>query len=238
MPRLLDLFCGAGGCAAGYHRAGFEVVGVDHRPMPRYLKSGASEFIQADALIYLHAHGREFDAIHASPPCQAYSSARHLPQKGPRREHPDLIGITRELLIASGKPWIIENVSGAPLYDTMMLCGSMFGLAVRRHRFFEGSFLLLSGKRCRHPTEAKYVAGRSANSSRPNRSTVVMVYGSSGSRGHVSQWKEAMGIDWMTGAELSQAIPPAYTLEIGHQLLNALATSGTASPPPDAPPHS
>ena len=144
-PRLLDLFCGAGGCSVGYSRAGFDVVGVDNRPMPRY----PFTFVQGDALEYLAAHGGEFDAIHASPPCQRYSvlAAMH-----PDREYPDLLQPARELLEASGKPWVIENVETAPMEREanlfgfgVLLCGSMFGLGVprgylRRHRCFETSF--------------------------------------------------------------------------------------------------
>lgn len=108
-PRLLDLFCGAGGAAAGYYRAGFEVVGVDLAPQPRF----PFPFVQADALAHLADHGREFDAIHASPPCQAYSICGALPQC--QRDYPRLLEPVRELLVASGRPWILENVVGAPL---------------------------------------------------------------------------------------------------------------------------
>lgn len=107
-PRLLDLFCGAGGCAVGYSRAGFEVVGVDSAPMSRF----PFEFHQADALEYLAEHGHEFDAIHASPPCQAYSTLRHMPHA---KKHPDLVAVTRAALLAANKPYVIENVPGAPL---------------------------------------------------------------------------------------------------------------------------
>lgn len=213
-PKLLDLFCGAGGVAVGYHRSGFDIVGVDIAPQKNY----PFEFIRADALEYVRAHGHEYEAIHASPPCQAFSSARFLPQKNGHRQHPELVEPTRNLLIASGKPWVIENVVGSPLCRPLLLCGSMFGLAVRRHRLFESSMILFAPGLCLHPTEAKYVAGRSRSSKRANRSTVVMVYGKGGSRGHIGQWKAAMGIDWMTMGELSQAIPPAYTHHIGKQL--------------------
>jgi DNA (cytosine-5)-methyltransferase 1 len=136
-PRLLDLFCKAGGAGMGYSRAGFEVVGVDKEPQQRYPFC----FVQADALEYAAACGHCFDAIHASPPCQADSIMRRGRWKG--REHPQLIPQTRELLISSGKPYVIENVVGADLIDPIMLCGSMFGLRtkhgsqLRRHRLFE-----------------------------------------------------------------------------------------------------
>src|SRR5665213_3193952 len=129
-PRLLDLFSGAGGAAVGYHRAGFEVVGVDIKPQPHY----PFEFRQKDALWVLEGETMEgFDAIHASPPCQAYSKARKL--QGLR--HPDLIASVRELLLAISLPYVIENVPGAPLRNPVLLCGEMFGLGVRRERLFE-----------------------------------------------------------------------------------------------------
>src|SRR3990167_3259097 len=132
MPRLLDLFCGAGGSAVGYSRAGFDdIVGVDNRPMPRY----PFTFVQADALEYVAEHGREFDAIHASPPCQGYSVMRNLPWLK-AKEYPLLIEPTRELLEAFGKPWIIENVMGAKL-RAGWLCGTMFDLPIFGHRYFE-----------------------------------------------------------------------------------------------------
>lgn len=143
--RLLDLFCCAGGSGEGYRRAGFEVTGVDIMPQPRYM-AGRGTFIQADALEYLKEHGAEFDAIHASPPCQRYSSMTKGRWKD--RQHPDLIAPTRDLLKAIGKPWIIENVPGAPLKYAVLLCGTMFGLQtpegsqLRRHRLFETSFPL------------------------------------------------------------------------------------------------
>lgn len=209
-PRLLDLFCGAGGCAVGYHRAGFDVVGVDAKPQPRY----PFEFHQGDAFEFLEAHGHEFDAIHASPPCQAYSVCGGW---RPQAEHPTLIEPVRELLTATGLPFVIENVVGAPLHGAAMLCGSAFGLRVRRHRIFEGSFPLF-GTQCRHGEQGPCVG----------------VYGNQGRRiGHwlgrarnVADASNAMGIDWMTWRELTQAIPPAYTEFIGRQLLRVVAARG------------
>jgi DNA (cytosine-5)-methyltransferase 1 len=136
-PRLLDLFSGAGGCAMGYHRAGFDVVGVDNRTQPRF----PFAFVQADALEYLAAHGQEYDAIHASPPCQAYSRATAW--RGKRSAHPDLIDATRTALLTTGRPYVIENVQEARfrLREPLMLCGSFFGLRIRRHRYFEAPSL-------------------------------------------------------------------------------------------------
>lgn len=210
--RLLDLFCGAGGCAVGYHRSGFtDIVGVDSRPMPRY----PFAFVQADALEYLCEHGHEFDAIHASPPCQAYSRARN---NGSGTNAPKLIEATRALLENSGRSWVIENVPGAPLYYSIELCGSTFGLGASgmdlpRHRLFESSVFMLAPP-CRH-----------------RRGKTMGVYGNGTNAWHrkkigrclgIAEMREAMGIDWMTRAELSQAIPPAYTEFIGRQLLSHL----------------
>ena len=133
MAKLLDLFCGAGGAGYGYHQAGFEVTGVDNE----YMRDYPFEFHQADALEYLEKHSQEFDVIHASPPCQAYSAMQHIHKN--HEEHPDLVEPVRKLLIASGKPYIIENVIGAPLRVDLMLCGTMFGLRIIRHRIFESN---------------------------------------------------------------------------------------------------
>jgi len=210
-PRLLDLFCGAGGCSVGYHRAGFDVVGVDSKPMPRY----PFESIQADALEYLAEHGREFDAIHASPPCQQYSVTKSIWGK----EYADLIPATRELLHATGKPWVIENVQPAPL-GGIVLCGMMFGLKVYRHRRFESSELLFAPHHPRHKERAVAV-GHKANDGQ--FMTVA---------GHISSIavaRKAMGIDWMTRAELVQAIPPAYTEYVGKQLLAVVQSTPIAA---------
>jgi DNA (cytosine-5)-methyltransferase 1 len=222
-PRLLDLFCKAGGAAVGYHRAGFDVVGVDHEPQPRF----PFAFHQADALDFLRGHGREFDAIHASPPCQAYTVSRTRSKH--RKRHQDLVGPVRKLLGEAGRPWVIENVVGAPLYFAAVLCGSMFGLGaagddgtfrpLRRHRLFESSFLLLSPGCACGSGEKIGVYGNGggwANRHDPDRR---------GYKGHVGESRAAMGIDWMTIAELSQAIPPAYTEFVGRQLLSALGGS-------------
>ena len=131
-PRLLDLFCCAGGAGAGYAKAGFEVVGVDLHPQPRY----PFEFHQADAMTF-DLSG--FDAIHASPPCQAYTV---LGGREDLSHYPDLVDAVRERLQAAGVPWIIENVPGAPLRDPITLCGAMFGLRSYRHRLFESSVQL------------------------------------------------------------------------------------------------
>ena len=214
-PRLLDLFCGAGGAAMGYYRAGFDVVGIDHIAQKHY----PFEFIQADALEYCAVHGEEFDVIHASPPCQAYSNiTRGLHAD---KHYPDLIEPTRNALLKTGKKYVIENVPGAPLINPILLCGSMFGLGLpdghwlRRHRYFEVNFFVGLTPACQH------------NKSRQ----AIGVYGASGGyckqrntyRGfNVLERSAAMGIDWMTNPELTQAIPPAYTEFIGRQIIAIL----------------
>lgn len=211
-PRLLDLFCGAGGCTKGYQRAGFHVTGVDLNPQPRYC---GEVFFQADALEFLRDHGREFDAIHASPPCQGYS---RMPRRG--REYPMLIESVRSALELAGAPWVIENVVGAPLRDPVTLCGWTFGLKTYRHRLFESSVTLTAPAHIRHP-EACPRAGRRG----------IAEGGFISVCGHISQVRYArrvMQIDWMSRDELAQAIPPAYTEYIGHQLMDALEARGLA----------
>src|SRR3990172_8007103 len=164
--KLLDLLCGAGGAAMGYHRAGFdEIVGVDFKPQKHY----PFTFVQADALEYVAAHGREFDAIHASPPCQRYSNMTK--RWGIGINHPNLIGPVRERLQEIGIPYVIENVKGAPLENPVMLCGSMFGrgaseYGLRRHRYFEASFTLWAPASCAHIRQALRIYGHAGGKSK------------------------------------------------------------------------
>ena len=227
-PRLLDLFSGAGGAAVGYHRAGFEVVGVDHVAQPNY----PFEFTQDDALEYLRDYinhgplfGIAYDAIHASPPCQAFTAYKRTGNVG---EHPDLIQPVRELLDATGLPYVIENVASAPLDDPVILCGSMFDLDVQRHRLFETNWALEPPIwPCRHKIWAPRFPA-STNRSSGSRLTAA-----------IGQWgvpfdrqEAAIGIDWMSLEEMSEAIPPAYTEFIGTQLhshLNAGQTEAEAT---------
>lgn len=197
----------------GYHRAGFEVVGVDIKPQKHF----PFEFYQADAMTYPLA---EFDVIHASPPCQKFSlaSVRHIKDG---KIYPDCLTPIRERLRESGTPWIIENVLGAPMSRMIVLCGLMFDLKVFRHRAFESSMLLFFPD---HPSHKGKRIGEGYFS----------VAGASGrwkswgkvqrnvSKGTIAQWRDAMGIDWMTGKEIKEAIPPAYTEWIGKQLLKYL----------------
>lgn len=200
-PRLLDLFSCAGGAAMGYHQAGFEVVGVDNIKQPRY----PFEHHVTDAIEFVTAHGQEFDAIHASPPCQTYANVTAW--RGDQNDHPNLIGPTRDALNATGRWWVMENVPEAPLRRDLLLCGSMFGLNIRRHRAFETSwqaFQLTSP--CYHH------AGLLAFEHKNERA-----------------YANAMGCTWMTNVEGRQAIPPAYTHHIGQELLFLLSTSEEAA---------
>ena len=199
-PVLLDLFCGAGGCAVGYARAGFEVIGVDIVAQPRY----PYRFIQADALTFPLSG---FDVIHASPPCQLYSVTWPIWQ----RDYPEIVPLIRARLWASGKPFVIENVVGAPLPEAMLLCGTMFDLGVLRHRLFESNVLLFAPGDCQHRGTVKL--GR-----------YVSVFGKGGNGYTKERGSEAMGIDWMTVRELSQAIPPVYTEWIGRQVMQLFSS--------------
>jgi DNA (cytosine-5)-methyltransferase 1 len=192
--RLLDGFCKAGGAGMGYHRAGFEVVGVDIEPQPRY----PFEFIQADFLSLDLDFIRSFDAVHASPPCQGYSRTRHLPWVK-HKEHPLLIEPVRELLGHYSKLWVIENVGDSPLQG-VSLSGGMFGLPFRRLRKFESNILLMA------PSSPPEEVGKSGR-----------MFGD-----RLRKQMDCLDIDWMTRAELSQAIPPAYTEFIGKQLMDYL----------------
>jgi DNA (cytosine-5)-methyltransferase 1 len=207
VKRCLDLFCGAGGGAMGYHRAGFEVTGIDIKPQPRFPFS----FVQADALEFLGmANLARFSLIHASPPCQAYSRARVLHG----REHPDLVPAVRAALERTGKPYVIENVPGAPLIHPVLLCGLHFGLKVFRHRLFETDGWLLSMPHVPHGDRR---IGRDGFCCPAGHGESGRVRVPADHR-CMQCWRAAMGIDWMTRAELAQAIPPAYTQWIGEQL--------------------
>lgn len=213
---LLDLFCGAGGAAVGYDRAGFDVIGVDVEPQLDY----PFEFIQADALQYLRTWGGTdwFAVIHASPPCQHHTTLAKG-SNGNQHMHPDLVGPTRELLVATGLPYVIENVVTAPLLSPIMLCGEMFGLGVIRHRLFESNRLLVAPP---HRAHRGRVAGWRHGET--FEGPYQAVYGNGGGKGSFAQWATAMGIDWITtGHSMTEALPPVYTEFIGGQLLRALS---------------
>lgn len=215
-PQGLDLFCGGGGCSKGYADAGFEMTGVDLYPQPHY----PYRFVQADWAEYLAEHWQEFDFIHASPPCQGYSRTKNL--KTARKDHPMLIEPVREALQATGKPFVIENVEGAPLINPLMLCGSMFGLGVLRHRLFECEPpIWFPPASCSH--DGKVLPMWWKSRMRELLDGKVFRYITvAGSSYLMPEGKRAMGIDWMVRDELSQAIPPAYTLFIGAQVMQAL----------------
>jgi DNA (cytosine-5)-methyltransferase 1 len=234
-PRLLDLFCGAGGCSVGYHRAGFDVVGVDIEPQPNY----PYPFIQGDALDVLRrllagegveaSDGRvyylsDFVGIHASPPCQDYSRAmRHLANPQPRLLHP-----VRDMLEATGLPWVIENVEGAPIPHSptldgrygVLICGSALGLRIRRHRLFESSFWIPSPGGCDH---------RSAAMNPHNQRGRDRITAEFGGGDQERPWREAMGVEWMGRYEAREAIPPVYTEHIGGYLMAAVRAMEAAA---------
>lgn len=215
-PVLLDLFCGAGGCAVGYYRAGFDIVGWDIEPHPGY----PFEFHQGDALEVLadRVYLDQFAAVHASPPCKSESPLRVLHDV----DHPNLLGPTLAALKAWGGTWVVENVEGTDqMPGSLVLCGASFGLGatcrdgvyrpLRRHRRFESSvFLMGPGCACdgREPVGV-YGTGGGGRMTR-------------GYKAHPEEAREAMGIDWMTREDICQAIPPAYTEFIGEQLIAAL----------------
>ena len=226
---ILDLYCCAGGAATGYYRAGFDVLGVDISPQPNY----PFRFIQADAIEFLErmvAGGTWewigpglFAAAHASPPCQAFLNLGAVNRAlGRPYEHDDLIAATRDLLEALSTEWdipyVIENVpdARAKLRDPVRVCGTHFGLPLRRHRLFESNVPLV-GTPCAHDrfTEPRYWTGWRPKGEK-RLSTVVQVYGNAGGK---HEWPVAMGIDWMTNDEMAEAVPPAYTEHIGQQLL-------------------
>lgn len=230
-PLLLDLFCGAGGAATGYYRAGFDVLGVDIKPQKRY----PFAFSQDDAMsvlarlakgkVWRAADGRrfrrrDFAVIHASPPCQRYSAASNIHGGD---HHPDLVVPVRELLIASDRTYVIENVPRSPLRMAVNICGLALGLNVKRHRWFESNILLFGTECGDHSKDYLIVFGGGAR----GRAHQIGRTKKGGPIIHrptisVERAREAMGIDWMTRDELSQAVPPKYTEFLGKQLLAAL----------------
>jgi hypothetical protein len=202
--KLLDLFCGAGGASVGYDRAGFTVTGIDNTPHPDY----PFEFVQADAMEVLTdtTYLRQFDVIHASPPCKAFTKTGWAVKYGYNGNHADLLTPARQALQEWGGPWIIENVPGAPMRADFMLCGSQFALPLRRHRLFETEpqlFTLMPP--CDH-----------------SRPVLGSPHGHPHFAGEADLWAEAMDIDWMRADDLAQAIPPAYTEFIGSEIRMAV----------------
>lgn len=229
-PWLLDLFCGAGGAAMGYHRAGFEVVGVDVKPQPRY----PFRFLQMDALSLVRmpdgciatpdqVHLGHFAAVHASPPCLDHTQLAAMTGGDGTGW---MLPATRELLQTWGLPYVIENVPGAPMPGALRLCASEFGLravdhdgrllALRRHRYFESNVLLMGAGGCQHDPDIAIAGVYGGNNNGPKRGR------NCGYVPRVDIRRQLMGIDWMIRREINLAIPPAYTEHIGHQLKAAL----------------
>ncbi|MGW5923840.1 DNA methylase [Nocardia fluminea] len=210
-PRLLDLYCKAGGASMGYHRAGFDVTGVDIEPQPRY----PFTFVQGDALEFLIAHGHEFDAIAASPPCHDHTP---LSSRAGVNGSGWLLGATLNELAAQPVPWVVENVMGAEMRADAVLCGSMFGLRTYRHRKFA------IDTRIPWLPAVPWHPPHTARTSTRDRRTGFAAGMNVSVTGDVGSWlgPACMGIDWMTGSELAQAIPPAYTHHLGLHLLDHL----------------
>ena len=220
-PIILDLFSGVGGAGWGYHLAGFDVVGVDLYDQKRY----PFEFIRDDAFEFMASGAwRAFDAIHASPPCLAYVDEAHRY----RTNYKDLIPQTREVLQATGLPYVIENVDTAPLRNPVRLCGTMFpGVRVIRHRMFESNVYMEGPPhpRGKHPPVYSYDK-RKDRTKLSEWDDYVTVTG--GGNCSIDAARDAMGIRWATIRELTQAIPPAYTEFIGGKLLAALGNGRVA----------
>jgi DNA (cytosine-5)-methyltransferase 1 len=218
-PRLLDLFCCAGGAGVGFQRAGFEVIGVDIKPQPNY----PLPFIQADALKLDPKFLAMFDAIHASPPCQSYSDLAK--RNGNGDAWPRLIEPVRKMLKKTGLPYVMENVDGAPLLDPVVLCGTMFPkLRVLRHRLFEANFEIVAPPHKKHPKVHTFDRRKSHFGKTDEWKDFVQVTG--GGNCSIAAARAAMGIDWMTKMEINESIPPAYTELVGKALLRHLAAIG------------
>jgi DNA (cytosine-5)-methyltransferase 1 len=226
-PRLLDAYCCEGGASVGYYRAGFDVTGVDlfeDYTQARY------PFLshRADAVGFIREFGYLFDVIVGSPPCQRHSIATSAID---RSGYPDLIGATREAMIASGKPYVLENVVGAPLHDPIMLCGSMFNLTatdddgtplrMERHRLFESNLPVAAPGSCRHDKSVD-VGGSYGGARRDRHEAKHVRHG--GYVPSIRVQQELLGIDWMTQKGMHQSIPPVYTQHIGDQIMFALDT--------------
>lgn len=222
--KLLDLFAGAGGCSVGYQKAGFDVTGVDVKSHPDYPYT----LIVADVLEFISQDNWHdgYDVIHASPPCPRYSSITHV--SGNPEDHPDLVPVMIEVLTATEKPWVIENVMGAPMPGSVIVCGSSFGLRVRRHRQFLSNMTLKSSV-CDHKSQGRAIGvyGNQTGSYESQLARYKRIGRDYGLRAEsVADAQNAMGIDWMTKwDDLTDAIPPAYTQFIGEQLCDLIHIS-------------
>lgn len=203
--RLLDLYCCAGGASLGYEQSGFDVVGVDIDPQPKY----RGEFIQSDAIEYLKSNWQYYDAVHASPPCQKYSKSS-MQFRIAGKEYPDLIKPTRDAILETGLPYVIENVPDSPLINPIVLCGSMFNLRTYRHRLFESNFKIQA------PCHPEHIAPNAKMGRRLKENEFVQYVGHFSG---VKMVQEMTGLHWLGQYELAQSIPPQYTKFIGDQLL-------------------
>ena len=208
--RLLDIFCGAGGASKGYEMAGFDVTGIDLKSGKRY----PFTYIKKDFKTLTVEDLQDYDVIHASPPCQTFSITKNLRiAQNKKTDKEDLLDVTRQLLIDSGKPYVLENVPGAPLRNPIQLCGSVFNLQVRRHRLFESN-MPLKGSGCDHKQQGRPVGiYGSLNDKIPGGGQTAKT---------IEIARQAMGINWMIWTELVEAIPPMYTEFIGKQVMTYL----------------
>lgn len=212
-PLLLDLFCCEGGAATGYHRAGFDVIGVDLNRA--HLERYPFPCMQGDALAIGAAIGHRFDAIHASPPCQRYSAATK--GSGNPDDHPDLVDPVRQLLEAIGRPYVIENVVGAPVRPDVVLCGSMFGMSIRRHRLFElGGWFTLQHGCSGHDRETFDLTGFAGGRNQTKRDWRPLKYYDA------DHARELIGMPWASRRGCTEAIPPVYTEWLGAQLMEVV----------------
>lgn len=217
-PRILDAYCGAGGAAEGLRRAGFYVIGVDNKPQPDYC---GDAFFRGDAVKFIRKNRRKFDAVWASPPCQAFSLLTLGNRaKGQYDAHVNLIPATRRALELSNKPWVMENVPKAPLRKDLELCGFMFELSLFRHRIFELSGF--SVDQLSHiPHGDRRV--RAWRHGKVQEGDVYGVYGNGGLKGSLEEWQRAMGIFHTSNMHsLAEAVPPAYSEYIGRYLMKQL----------------
>ena len=218
-PKLLDAYSCAGGAGYGYHLAGFDVTGLDKDPQPHY----PFAFVQRDALEALADRDflARFDVIHASPPCQDHTRGGSHPVHGTGW----MLAATRERLIASGLPWVIENVPGSPMRADFDLCGCLFdlslpGMQLVRRRWFETSWRAFEMRPpCHHTGPAISVTGHGTTSYARDKL---------GRNPTIAEYRALMAIDWMNRDELSQAIPPPYTEHVGRALLGHLAAERAA----------
>ncbi|MFC7607233.1 DNA cytosine methyltransferase [Streptosporangium amethystogenes subsp. fukuiense] len=219
-PMIIDAFCGAGGAAMGYHRAGWRVVGVDLAPQPDY----PFDFHQGDAVAFIRENGYRFDAIHASPPCQRHCALTAGTNQDRADRYPDLIAPTRDAIEQTGRPYVMEQPQGrAPIRRDITLCGEMYKIGVLRHRHFE-----LGGWATTRPVHRPHRGRvRGWRHGQYHDGPYLAVYGEGGGKGSVAEWQEAMGIDWTADRKaIAEAIPPAYTQWIGERFIRAVRGHG------------